>query len=327
MDAVSQDRVRVTGTKGFPPPPTTKLAVFYRGGWQSEYTLNATGYAVAEKFKLHEAQIRFRLEAEAVLDDFQVLEFQVYGSPTRNPQSQLDSTSAIRVFGQAKSKETVRALGRAMLHSMMQHYAGMHGTLDWRLLEPKPYVTYAPCLIAQEKLKEEVCILHPDGSTITESIEALALFEELGPRLDHETADPKALDTFGPVTHARLGDLVLARSGDKGANLNIGLFVREADEWEWLKSFLSHEKMKDLMASEWREEFHLERCELPGVRAVHFVIYGILAKGVSSTARLDALGKGFAEFVRDRWVDLPAAFVERYAHTRPPSHRNDGSEW
>ena len=30
----AKNRVRVSGVKGHPPPPTTKLAVFYRGGWQ-----------------------------------------------------------------------------------------------------------------------------------------------------------------------------------------------------------------------------------------------------------------------------------------------------
>lgn len=30
----AKNSVRVTGVEGYPPPPTTKLAVFYRGGWQ-----------------------------------------------------------------------------------------------------------------------------------------------------------------------------------------------------------------------------------------------------------------------------------------------------
>lgn len=30
----AKNRVRVTGVKGHPPPSTTKMAVFYRGGWQ-----------------------------------------------------------------------------------------------------------------------------------------------------------------------------------------------------------------------------------------------------------------------------------------------------
>ena len=48
----SKDRVRVSGVKGAPPPSTTKLAVFYKGGYQCELVLNATGYATRKKFEL-----------------------------------------------------------------------------------------------------------------------------------------------------------------------------------------------------------------------------------------------------------------------------------
>lgn len=320
IDDLGMDRVRVTGTKGLPPPPTTKAAVFYQGGWQCEYTLNATGYATAEKFKLHEMQIRFRLKEEGEIDNFQTLEFQVYGLPAKNPSSQLRSTTAIRVFGQARNRSTVEALGRAMLDSMLQHYSGMHGTLDWRLLEPKPYIAYCPCLISQRQLKENVHVIQADGMIYTEDTGSPSTFEDMAPRLDYDTNSPQELSAFGTTVQSRLGDVVLARSGDKGANLNIGLFVREEDEWHWLRSFLSRERMQALMGKEWKDEYKLERVELAGIRAVHFVIYGILGRGVSSSWRLDALGKGFSEFIRDRWIDLPSQFLERYSATRPASH-------
>lgn len=38
--------------------------------------------------------------------------------------------------------------------------------------------------------------------------------------------------------------------------------------------------------------YFVERCELPEIKAVHFVIYGPLGRGVSSSKLLDALGKG-----------------------------------
>jgi hypothetical protein len=316
----SKDRVRVFGTKGYPPPETTKLAVFYRGGWQCEYTLNATGYATAEKFRLHEMQIKLRLHEVGELQNFQVLEFQVYGNPAMNPRTQLQSTAAIRVFGQAKERGTVEALGTAMLDSMLQHYAGMHGTLDWRLLQPKPYLAYCPCLISQTELKEQIHILRPEGTSESEDTGAPARFLQLDARLDYDPVEPRPLDSFGRTSRARLGDVVLARSGDKGSNLNIGMFVREADEWDWLRSVLSRDLMRELMGGEWNDAYKLERVELEGIRAVHFVIYGILQRGVSSSARLDALGKGFAEFIRDRWLEIPVAFLNRYASTRPQSH-------
>lgn len=320
---VSKDRVSVTGTKGLPPPPTTKLAVFYRAGWQCEYTLTACGYATAEKFALHEKQIRFRLKEVGQLDQFQVLEFQVYGRPETNPQSQLRSTTAIRVFGQAKEKRTVQALSEAMLESLLQHYAGMHGTLDWRQLVPKEYLAYCPCLIPQCQLEEAVHILEPSGAVAVENSGSPSKYEAMPTRQDiaAEKSASASCSSFGPTRYARLGDVVLARSGDKGANCNLGLFVHQDDEWDWLRTTLDHKTATLLMGSEWRDEYRLERCELSGIRAVHFVIYGILKRGVSSTARLDALGKGFAEYMRDRWLEIPIEFLDRYAESRPPSHK------
>lgn len=55
----------------------------------------------------------------------------------------------------------------------------------------------------------------------------------------------------------------------------------------------------------------IERVELPGLLAVHFVLHDYLGKGVSSTARMDSLAKSVAEFLRARHVDLPNKFLER----------------
>lgn len=63
------------------------------------------------------------------------------------------------------------------------------------------------------------------------------------------------------------------------------------------------------MGDDWKEEYFLERVEFPGIYAVHFVVYGILGRGVSGSSRLDSLGKGFADWVRDRWVDVPVELV------------------
>lgn len=72
----SKDRVRVSGVKGAPPPSTTKLAVFYKGGYQCELLVNATGYATAKKFALQEAQLRHKLKEWGVLHKFDILDFQ-----------------------------------------------------------------------------------------------------------------------------------------------------------------------------------------------------------------------------------------------------------
>jgi len=70
-------RVHLWGIRGAPPPSTTKLGIFYRGGFQSELVVNATGYATAEKYELYEKMIRSGLKQKGVEDKFDLLEFQV----------------------------------------------------------------------------------------------------------------------------------------------------------------------------------------------------------------------------------------------------------
>lgn len=78
--------VKLSGVVGKPPPPTTKLAIFYRGGYESQILLNATGYGTDKKWELYERQIKFGLKQAGYLDKFDVLEFQVYvGCPPCSP--------------------------------------------------------------------------------------------------------------------------------------------------------------------------------------------------------------------------------------------------
>lgn len=61
---------------------------------------------------------------------------------------------------------------------------------------------------------------------------------------------------------------------------------------------------------DWDESFLVERVEFPHLNAMHFVIYGILGRGVSSSSRLDGFGKGFADYMRDKIVDVPVEILQ-----------------
>jgi hypothetical protein len=139
--------------------------------------------------------------------------------------------------------------------------------------------------------------------------------EPLAPRLNYETTNPVPLESFGPKTMRPLGDVVLSRSGDKGGNVNLGLFVQTGHQFDWLRSFMTRERLKELMRKDWRDWYHIERVEFPEIYAVHFVVYGALGRGVSSSKLLDNLGKGFGEFIRAVWVPLPTSFLhDKSAH-------------
>lgn len=128
------------------------------------------------------------------------------------------------------------------------------------------------------------------------------------PRNNYDPA--KSTEIPGPTRKVRLGDISLARSGDKGGNLNLGVFVNEPSLWEWFRSYMTRDRMKNLLGSDWQPSFFIERIEFPKIHAVHFVIYGILGRGVSSSTRLDGFGKGFADYIRDKVVEIPSSLYE-----------------
>lgn len=120
----AQNRVLVSGIRGRPPPPTTKLAVFYRGGYQAELLINATGYATSKKWDMQEAQLRSKLEEWGELENLDVLDFQRVGVPAQNPQCQLASTTFLRIFAQARNPKTIEMVGKAWSFNAMAHFPG-----------------------------------------------------------------------------------------------------------------------------------------------------------------------------------------------------------
>lgn len=341
VKAEGRNRIRVWGIMGAPPPPTTKLAVFYRAGYQSEIVVNATGYGTAEKFELYERMLRFGLKRLGILDKFDVLEFQRIGVPESNPSSQLRSTTYLRIFAEASDANVNLGLASLLGEFAMQHYSGFHSTSDHRTAIPKPYISYYPAIYPQSSLKTSINLLRPGYSSTESKTQNIPTnppprFEDLSKRESYETRNPVELSSFGRTTRARLGDIALARSGDKGGNANVGFFIPTqlpssypaasplyAESWDWLRSYLTITKLKEMFGESWSDKFYIERVEFPKIMAVHFVVYGVLGRGVSGSSRLDSFAKGMGDWLRDVEVDVPVKLLEGRGKAPGTSVMND----
>jgi hypothetical protein len=272
--------------------------------------------------------IRFGLARLNLLDKFDVLEFQRLGVPEPNPSSQLRSTTYCRIFAEASDASVNLGLAGLLSEFAMQHYSGFHSTADHRTAVPKPYISYYPAIYPQSGLKTSINLLAAGDAAESVKITCVPTTppprcEKLGKRESYETSRPVGLDSFGSTIRARLGDVVLARSGDKGGNANIGFFVPTSlpssyppssplytATWDWLRSFLTIARLKTMFGDSWSDKFHIERVEFPKIYAVHFVVYGVLGRGVSGSSRLDSFAKGMGDWLRDVVVDVPSEFIQ-----------------
>ncbi|KAG9660081.1 DUF1446-domain-containing protein, partial [Aureobasidium melanogenum] len=179
----------------------------------------------------------------------------------------------------------------------------MHCSLDFRTAMLRPYLAYYLAIVKQDSIKETVTMLDASGK-VTETIDAghPSRYEDLEHRENYETTSPIDISTLGATRTVRLGDIALDRSGEKGASINIGLFVREPKAWDWFRSYLTKTRMHQLIGCDWKEDKSFLE---PHILATHFVVYSILRRGVSSAVNLDILGKGFADYIKDKEIEVP----------------------
>ena len=107
---------------------------------------------------------------------------------------------------------------------------------------------------------------------------------------------------------ASLGEIVHARSGDKGGDANLGVWVRDREAWEWLRSTLTVDELRRLLPE--TRDLAIARYEFPNLGAVNFLIRGLLGTGATSTLRLDAQAKALGEWLRSRSTRAPRALVK-----------------
>jgi Acyclic terpene utilisation family protein AtuA len=281
---VAPDRVRIDGARGEPPPNTLKVAINYPGGYRNSMTMVLTGLEIEQKAAHAEALL---FEILGGRDQFDAVDVQIIGGN--------DDTAQLRVTVKDHDPGAVgRRFSNAVTELALASYAGFFTTTP-----PGPeseFGVYWPTLVPVDAV--EHAVLLPDGPRVV--IQPSSVLASPG-RVYDDPVTPKPWE--GPTERVPLGAVCGARSGDKGGNANVGLWTRTDDAYEWLRASLTVERLRERVPG--AAALTIERYELPNLRALNFVVKGLLGEGVASSVRYDPQAKGLGEFVRARLVDVP----------------------
>lgn len=106
---------------------------------------------------------------------------------------------------------------------------------------------------------------------------------------------------------APLGRIALARSGDKGAHANIGVWVRDDAAYRYLCEALDAATVASFFAV---GPDTVDRYELPALRACNFVLRGVLGTGGGAASlRTDAQAKAYGQALLRLELDIPDALL------------------
>ncbi|MFL6126476.1 acyclic terpene utilization AtuA family protein [Actinophytocola sp.] len=294
------DRVRVSGAKGSAPVETTRVGMHLRAGYRGSMWYFATGLQIDEKVEV------LRRQAELAAGEARVRKLRLFvcGRAVEDPADQWQATVPVKVTVAAATAAQVEAFVAQLNSYWLGGFPGFYTEITQIFADSaQARIDYWPGLVRQDSLRHQAHL--PDGRVV--DIPPPSGTRPYGGQPAGTRTPPADLASFGPTVRRPLGHVVHARVGDKAGNANLGFWVSQDDAYPWLLSFLTTDRLVELLASPTATT--VERYELPKLRGLCFVLQGYLGPSSSAGLSLDQLGKSLGEFLRARHVDVPVSLL------------------
>lgn len=290
LTAEGPDRVRVSGVRGEAPPPTLKVSLNSIGGFRNATSFVLTGLDIEAKAELVKSQLESHLTVRPA-------ELQWTLARTDHPDADTEEAASALLHCVVRDQDPKivgRQFSAAAVELALASYPGFTSTAPPG--DGQVFGVFTPGFVDAASVRHVAVLADGTRVTIAPATETLPVDPVDAPALP-EPIEP------GRTVRAPLGRIAGARSGDKGGSANVGVWVRNHAEWPWLAHTLTVEKLRELLPE--TAGLPVTRHLLPQLRAVNFVIEGILGQGVAYQARFDPQAKGLGEWLRSRHVDIP----------------------
>jgi hypothetical protein len=306
LEEAGRNRVAVSGARGWAPPPTLKGCAQIQDGWRAQMLLFIAGRDAVRKARRAGEDLldrgRAMLDA-AGLAGFRATDVEVLGAEDTYGAHSRGAGSREVLLKIAVHHDEREAVARFIREIPSLGLGGPPGVAGGGagLPRPTPLVRLECFPVDRGAVEPRVEI---EGRVL--EIHERVASGEAPPRemVDHEGYE-------GPTVRVPLIAIAHGRSGDKGADVNIGIRARHPDLYPVLLRELTVGRVDGYLAHLGASE--VQRYELPGVTALNFVLIGGLGAGGTASLRFDPQGKAIAQQLLDMDVDIPAPLADHPA--------------
>ncbi|MFE3545130.1 acyclic terpene utilization AtuA family protein [Nocardia sp. NPDC059177] len=288
------DRVLISGVTGEAPPPQLKVSLNTLGGFRNEMEFVLTGLDIEAKAALAQRQLESWLPVKPAELTWTLARLDRPDADTEEQASALLRC----VVRDPDPNKVGRGFSSVAVELALASYPGASFTALPG--NGSPYGVFTPGFVDAHEVPHIAVLADGTRVDIAPATETAVLEPVPEPEL------PQPPPT-GETRRVPLGTIALARSGDKGGDANIGVWVRTDQQWRWLVHTLTVDKLRELLPE--TAELTVTRTVLPNLRAVNFIISGLLGKGVAYQARFDPQAKGLGEWLRSRHLEMPTELL------------------
>jgi hypothetical protein len=300
LEQAGEDRVAISGVVGEAPPERLKVCVNELGGWRNTAEFVLTGLDVEAKADWLKSQL-VPTAADVTWSELVL--------PQPDADTEEGASTLLRCTVRDPSPDPVgRAFTSAAVELALASYPGF--TMTAPPAAATPYGVYRAEYVDRADVTHTV--VHADGRR-----EVVADPTDFTPLVDPPGARPSPYPGRKDVLTRRLplGTFVHARSGDKGGDANVGLWVahdgvdRETYDArvQWLFKVMSPRGIPALLPE--AADLDVDVWLLPNLGAVNLVVHGLLGQGVAASTRFDPQAKGLGEWLRSRLVSIEESLL------------------
>ncbi|QZP09264.1 acyclic terpene utilization AtuA family protein [Caenibius sp. WL] len=312
LEQVGENRVRMTGVKGYPPTDQYKVCITYDSGWRSIALIPIVGIdapakarrTAEELLKRTSAMLRDRNWPEWSRTHVEVIGTEASFADSARPLNPREVL--LKIIVDHDDPAAAALFSREQSTAIMNMAVGT--SIAPIIAAPRaiPLTEMFLFLMDKQQVPAQVTL---DGRDIGFADRFIAGYD---PAMAAPLpAPPSAEAPTDAAVEVRLIDLAWARSGDKGRLFNVGVIARRPEYLPYIRASLTPQAV-----AEWyRHQFdnpadrRVDAYEAPGFHALNFVVHDAQGGGINMSPRFDPAAKSMGQVLLEMPVKVPAAIA------------------
>lgn len=303
---VGANRVKVFGVKGRPSTPFLKVSMAYNDGYKAKGSVIISGGEALEKARKFEEIFWNRLPVHF---EKRNTEYVGYNSTHLDlTESTTANEVLLRFSVYDPDKDKIIQFGESIAPVILSGPPGV--AVTGGRPRAQSVMTYWPTLVPKSEVKSVVKLLNLDGLVEKEweidsafGFEATDFLVDSPKQVAQESGEKQEPEKQNFIT-VKFKDICLARSGDKGDMVNIGVIARSEPIYNFLKKHVTAEYIKTMFSSLCKGA--VTRFELDNLQSLNFLLAESLDGGGTKSLMIDAQGKTFAAAFLNQHIAIPA---------------------